>query len=257
MKFLAFLFSTWLLSATAQAQTAPATGTQAPINIGPAPSWGGVIDRYAKEGIPETADSTDAKLTTETYSEQERAAKRAAARPPAKGALAPAAAGAAEKPPKPGQEDEFSKSVTGTVKDLVKPFQEVLQDQSAEKRQEGDPLARPERDGQGQQPFGSNAQAAQPRGQNDRQQEKLRTDHMLAELVEELKPWAIGAALLAFVGFCVNLWLSYAKRKTQRTIPSTSASRSGPPSAYSTGTPRSHLETDPGRSSSRKSRSRS
>ena len=263
MKFLAFLFSTGLLAMQLHAQP---TSTA---KVGPPPSWGGVIDKYAKEGVPEPTDNIDAKLATEAYSEQERAARSAktakagATPPPAKSAPAAALAGTADAQPKPGQEDDLSKSIKGAVKDLVNPFKEVLIDQSAEKKQDGDPLARLGPEGQTQQASGSSTAALQPRTDDERKRMQMHHDHMIEELVEELKPWAVGAVVVAFLGFCVNLWIAYAKRKTQRASArassgsGSSASRSGTPSGFAPSNLPSHLQTDNGRSSSRKSRNRS
>ena len=266
MKFLAFFFTACLLTAQSYAQP---TST---VNIAPPPAWGGVIDKFAKEGVPEPADNTDAKLATEAYSEQERAdraakgdkaAKAGAAPTPVKSASGAVPSAAADKPGKPAQEEELSKTIKGAVKDVVNPFKEVMGELTVEKKQDGDPVARLGADGQVQPPTSSNASPGQPRTDYERKRDQMRTDHLIEELVEELKPWAIGALVLAFFGFCVNLWLGFVKRKTQRassrvsSSSSSSSSRAGPSSGYSAGTSRSHLETDSGRSSSRKNRSRS
>ncbi len=267
MKCLAFLFSVFFLLATAQAQPASTTGTPPSLLVGPAPVWGGVIDKYAKEGMPEPAGSTDVKLETASELEQERtsqaAKKAAAARNPAQQALAgspsaaatPMAAQNAVVRQEPGHDDDWSKNVKESVKDLVQPFKEILVGPNGEIKPEADPVAVPE--GSRQQPSGKLANAARPRSELERQREKIRNSLLIDELLEEVKPWAIGAGLLAFGGFCVRLWMGNAKSKKQRVA--SSASRSGPASAYSasgSSSSLSHKETDSARGARRKIRRR-
>lgn len=222
MKFPVFIFL--LVSLPAQPQLVQGTGQSA----GTSPAWGNVIESFAKDsGNAATHEVQDAKLLDDTLTDEERAARRAAAR-----ALAPAVKASGAASPvlaassaganrvvlgKPDGEGDWAKAVSGSLKDIVRPFQDMLSPGDSGDKPGGDPLL----DSDGQPRVRAATQDASPKSGQLRETEKIRTEVLVDQLIEELKPWAFGAAAIAALGLVVNVWVTTLKRNNLGRKPGT------------------------------------
>lgn len=225
MKSPVFLCSLLLLALSCRADlaTAPASpGTGAG-----APNWATGIDKFGKDSPDATQEAADAKLFADHLSEEERFAKSAAARAAraalapslrASEALAPASAPVAAKTAlaqavssddKRDDDEDWAGTVRQSIKDIVRPYQELLPG--------GDAAAKAARDASGEggerRSEGASGQTYGGKSNQQRELEKIRSDVLLDQLLEELKPWAIGAVVVLFLGFGLSQWLAFMQRK--------------------------------------------
>lgn len=226
MKSLAFLCSLLLLALSCRAE--PTTAPASPGVGAGAPNWAAAIDKFGKDSPDASQDAADAKLFADHTSEEERFAKSAAARA-ARAALAPslrasealatasapvaaktAVAQAVSIDDKKDDDEDWAGTVRQSIKDIVRPYQELLPG--------GDSAAKAARDASGEggerRQDGASGQTYGSKSEQQREREKIRSDVLLDQLLEELKPWAIGAVVVLFLGLGLSQWLTYMQRKS-------------------------------------------
>jgi hypothetical protein len=227
MKSLAFFCSIWLLSVAARAEVAVGLPGSSTSNAATPLNWSAAIEKFGKEGA--AAEGVESKLLeqhllngepTTNLTAAPEPARAASGVPAAKGAASAAGgtnaaiAGAATSANKKGEEDLVSQ-IRHSVWDVVKPFQELLPGSTVDARpvnEEGAGGA----GGTGGAIGGggqSGGQRYAPRSESQKRVEKIRSDVLLDQLLDELKPWAFAALGLGILGFGLNQWMAYMKRK--------------------------------------------
>ncbi len=228
MKYLAFCFALLLLVATARAEVATLPASPATGAGDATPHWAAAIDKFGKDSPDAALDAADAKLFADHLLEAGRTAKSAAARAalaPSLRASAPVADASAPLTPKAaataatadaashdgkGDDDDWASTVRQSIKDIVRPYQELLPSTDAAAKAARD---RSIESGERRAEV-ANRQSYGVKTELQREREKISSDMALDQLLQELKPWALGAGLILFLGVIVSQWLAYLQRKS-------------------------------------------
>ena len=226
MKSLAFFCSVWLLVLVARAEIATGVTVPSATVAQPAANWAGAIEKFTKENLDPVTENVDGKLLEHSLQEFERPVAvlpGSAASAPALRASAPAlrasgAAGSANAAFGPTDtpssadkrdEDDWASAIRHTVWDIVKPYQDFIPGVGARERPPAEDT---------QDPGARIAQTPAPprytpKSEAQREGERLRSDYLISQLIDEVKPWAIGIVSAALMALGLSQWLAYLKRK--------------------------------------------
>jgi hypothetical protein len=230
MKSLTFFYSVILVVLPAFAEVTPSTDT--PLNPATvtAPNWSAAMQKFTKDGVDSSQDAVDARLLIDHLSENDPVAKSAAAAAaPLAGAsgaqarnaqLKGASAGANDfDPEKIGKDEDWSTTVRHTVRDIIKPYQEYLPSFP-----DNSPQALGERQTAGEPGLGGPAilggQKYARKSETQRRAENIQSEQLVAQLIDDIWPWAIGALLVGLIAYGISKWVGYVKRKPSVQIPS-------------------------------------
>lgn len=219
MKSLAIFCSFWLLVLAARAEIATGTPTLPPPSAPSGVNWSAAIEKSSREGSESAADGVDANLLEHHLLELERPLTRPPARAasaPAPGASRPAGAvnaaiAAATLPERPEKSDDedWTRALRHTVWDIVKPYQDFIPGAGSSGRPPSeDPL-----DVNPRMVQGSTGPRYAPRSEHQRQVEQIRSDYLISQFIDEVKPWAIGIVGVGILALAFSQWLAYVKRK--------------------------------------------
>lgn len=236
MNSLAFFCSVILVVFPALAEVMPGATVPSGAATTTVPNWSAAIQKFGTEKPDVAPEPVDARLLIDHLSDNDPVVKGAAAASAA--ALAPmaGASAAASKPGDPkgpfagatpadvdksGGDEDWATNVRHTLRDIVKPYQEFLPGAS-----DGSPKPGTEgaTSGQFQGSYVSGGPGSPRRIEERRRVEKVQSEHLISELIDELLPWAIGTGVVVALGYGVTLWLGYVKNKPS--VPTTKSSHS-------------------------------